>query len=79
MLKGALCVQILRVGVKDSLDLVPYRPPKDLPPLGMVYGKIGGLLDKVRPTELQAGEIIDRLLKVFSNQVRTQLSFCAGT
>ncbi|GLC36429.1 hypothetical protein PLESTM_000445600 [Pleodorina starrii] len=49
-----------------------YRPPKDLPNVGMVYGKITGILDKVRPAELQAEEVIQRLIKTFKGQVLTK-------
>ncbi|KXZ46923.1 hypothetical protein GPECTOR_39g417 [Gonium pectorale] len=52
--------RILRVAAKDPLDLRPYRLPRDLPPLGMVYGKVAGILDKVRPAELQAEEVFTK-------------------
>ncbi|GLI63735.1 hypothetical protein VaNZ11_006800 [Volvox africanus] len=63
--------RILRVSVKDELDLRPYRVPKDLPTVGMLYGKVTGILDKARPTELQSEDIIVRLLKNFKGQILT--------
>ncbi|GIL90412.1 hypothetical protein Vretimale_18282 [Volvox reticuliferus] len=64
--------RILRVSAKDELDLRPYRAPKDLPTVGMVYGKVTGILDKVRPTELQADDLIHRLLRSFRGQILTK-------
>ncbi|GFR52621.1 hypothetical protein Agub_g15206 [Astrephomene gubernaculifera] len=64
--------KILRVSTSDPLDLRPYRPPKDLPPLGLVYAKVAGITDKVRPSELQAEEVIQRLLNLLKNQVFTR-------
>lgn len=60
--------QILRVSARDTLDLRAFKA-KGLPAVGMVYAKVAGILDKVRPAELQAEDLIQRLIKSFSNQV----------
>ncbi|KAG2487773.1 hypothetical protein HYH03_013618 [Edaphochlamys debaryana] len=69
---NAIQRRILRVSARDLLDLRPYRPPKELPPIGMIYAKVAPLLEKGRPAELQAEEVIQRLLKVFKNQIFTK-------
>ena len=61
--------QILKVLLNDSLDWVPYDPPSNLPNLGMVYGEIGFVADKGRPTDLNADEVIQRFLLCFRDQV----------
>lgn len=57
------------MAVRDTLDLKPYKIPKDLPPIGMMYAEVGGITDKPRPAELPADDIIQRLLRCFKEQV----------
>ncbi|KAG2433336.1 hypothetical protein HXX76_008400 [Chlamydomonas incerta] len=63
--------RILRVSARDTLDLRPFKV-KGLPAVGMVYAKVAGILDKVRPAELQADDLIQRLIRSFGNQVLTK-------
>ena len=66
-------MQILRVAVRDQLELTPWRPPANLPPAGMVYGEVTTITDKGRPAELAADPLISRLVRSFQNQVRLPL------
>lgn len=68
-MRRARLLQVLRVAVSDTMDLKPYRVPKDLPAIGMMYAEVGGVTDKPRPAELQADDIIQRMLRLFKEQV----------
>lgn len=60
--------QLLRVSAGDEMTLAPYSPPAGLPGAGLVYGQIDYVVDKARPCEMNANDIIERLLKCFVNQ-----------
>lgn len=62
--------QILRVAVRDPLEMLPYRPPANLPNVAMVYAEVTTITDKGRPAELQADDVIARLIRSFRGQAR---------
>jgi hypothetical protein len=69
--------QLLRVSVRDVLDLVPYSPAASrITNASLVYAEINYVTDKIRPMEAPASEIIDRLVKDFSNQARALPGAC---
>ncbi len=61
--------QILRVAVRDPLELVPFKGQAKLPPAGMIYAEVGTITDKGRPADLEADPLIARLIRVFGGQV----------
>jgi hypothetical protein len=66
-------LQLLRVSVRDNLDMVPYNPPPSIQSAALIYAEINYVTDKVRQMELPASEIIDRLIKDFSNQASSHM------
>ena len=70
-LRASAVVQILRIGTKDELEFKVFKAVQDLPLLGMVYAEVTTITDKARPAELQAEELIKRIIKIFKNQVCT--------
>mmetsp|Transcript_11657 Transcript_11657/g.20672 ORF Transcript_11657/g.20672 Transcript_11657/m.20672 type:complete len:723 (-) Transcript_11657:92-2260(-) len=61
--------KILRVAVRDALEMVPWRAPSTLPPAGMIYGEVGYILDKGRPVDVASDPLIARIIKTFAGQV----------
>lgn len=62
--------QVMRIMAKEKVDLSPFNPPASLPALGMIYGEVGSVTDKLaKSIDLQAEDVISKLVKVFSNQV----------
>jgi len=61
--------KLLRVSAGDEITLAPYTPPDGLPGAALVYGLIDYVVDKARPCEINANDIIERLLKCFINQI----------
>lgn len=70
---GLWPLQILRVAARDNLDLTPWRPPANLPPIAMVYGEVCTITDKGRPADLAADPLIARLIRSFNQQVGYQM------
>lgn len=66
-------LQLLRVSVRDNLDMIPYNPPPSIQSAALIYAEINYVTDKVRQMELPASEIIDRLIKDFSNQASSHM------
>jgi hypothetical protein len=63
-------VQMLRVAVRDDLELKPIAPPK-LPDAAMIYAEVSNFTtDKPRPAEINADELIARLIRICKGQVR---------
>ena len=62
-------MQMLRVAVRDDLDFNPVPPPK-LPDAAMFYAEVSNFTDKPRPAELNADDLIARLIRVCKGQVR---------
>lgn len=61
--------KLLRVSAGDEMTLAPYSPPTNLSGANLVYGQIDYVVDKVRPCELNANDIVERLLKCFAHQI----------
>ncbi len=61
-------MQMLRVAVNDELDIAPYSP-RNIPNAAMIYAEVSNFADKPRATELNADDLIARLLRVFKGQV----------
>lgn len=61
--------RILKVSVRDGMDVRSYVPPPTLPAANLLYGEIAYVTDKVAQRELAANAIIGRLLQDFSGQV----------
>jgi hypothetical protein len=59
---------MLRVAVKDDLDLNPYTPTT-VPDAAMIYAEVSNFTDKPRPIELNADSLIARLIRLFQGQV----------
>lgn len=66
---AAAAAQIVRVSAQEQVELVPYEPPSSLAGAGLVYAEVNYVVDKARPCELQANDVIERLLKCFTTQV----------
>jgi vesicle-fusing ATPase len=62
---------MLRVAVKDPLDILPYKPPSTLPGAAMMYAEVSNFGDKPRAVELNADDLIARLIRVFKGQIFT--------
>ena len=62
-------MQMLRVAVRDDLELKPMPPPK-LPDAAMIYAEVSNFTDKPRPAEINADELIARLIRICKGQVR---------
>ena len=65
----ACIMQMLRVAVRDDLELIP-KPPPSLPDAAMIYAEVSNFTDKPRPAELNADDLIARLIRVCKGQVR---------
>ena len=63
------CLQILRVSVRDSVQVSPFNPSRQLPGINLLYGDIGHVTDRPIQKELQATDIIEKLLRDFKGQV----------
>uniref|UniRef100_A0A7S0RIV4 Vesicle-fusing ATPase n=1 Tax=Chlamydomonas leiostraca TaxID=1034604 RepID=A0A7S0RIV4_9CHLO len=63
--------KILRVSARDQLEMTPWRPPANFPPIAMMYAEVGTITDKGRPAELAADPLIARLIRCFQGQVLT--------
>lgn len=61
-------MQMLRVAVRDDLELKPIAQPK-LPDAAMIYAEVSNFTDKPRPAEINADELIARLIRVCKGQV----------
>jgi vesicle-fusing ATPase len=59
----------LQVSVKDSVDILSYNATTNLPQAALIYAEIAHAIDKVRPVELQAGDIVDKIIKDFKQQI----------
>jgi hypothetical protein len=66
-------LQILRVAVRDEVEVKPYNPPKSLPDLAMLYLDIANFADRPRQCELDADDLIARLIRVFNGQASKSL------
>lgn len=62
-------MQILRVAVRDPVEVVFMFSPPQLPNASMIYGEICNFADKPKPAELNADDLIARLIRVFAGQV----------
>lgn len=61
--------KILRVAVRDDLELTPYVPPPSLPNAAMIYAEVSNFTDKPKAAELNSDDLIARLLRVFKGQI----------
>jgi hypothetical protein len=66
----ACAAQMLRVAVRDPVEVAPVWAPPALPDAGMIYAEVANFADKPRPAELNADDLIARLIRVFKGQVR---------
>lgn len=69
-----MCVQVLRVGDRDGLELCRYRPPSDLPILGMLHCGVSGMKDKGPSVDVKAQDITAAVIRSFSGQVCASVS-----
>ncbi len=60
--------QILRVAVRDEVELKAYVPSKTLPDCAMIYCEVANFTDKPRPCELSADGLIVRIIRVLKGQ-----------
>ncbi|MEW5320150.1 MAG: hypothetical protein WDW38_011247 [Sanguina aurantia] len=63
--------KVLRVGDRDGLELCRYRPPSDLPILGMLHCGVSGMKDKGPSVDVKAQDITAAVIRSFSGQVMT--------
>lgn len=62
-------LQMLRVAVRDEIDIAPYVPPASMPNAAMIYAEVFNFTDKPKPAEMNADALIARLLRVFMGQI----------
>lgn len=70
--------KILRVATGDPLDMIPFKPPANLPVLGMMYAEVTTITEKGRPADLSADDLIARLIRTFKGQIfglKQQMAF----
>uniref|UniRef100_A0A7R9YT48 Vesicle-fusing ATPase n=1 Tax=Chlamydomonas euryale TaxID=1486919 RepID=A0A7R9YT48_9CHLO len=66
---GNLQRKILRVAVRDPVEVTPLRARPQLPDAAMIYADVANFADKPKAAELNADDLIQRLIRVFSGQV----------
>eukprot|EP00882_Tetradesmus_deserticola_P015861 GHRQ01016914.1.p2 GENE.GHRQ01016914.1~~GHRQ01016914.1.p2 ORF type:complete len:148 (+),score=42.56 GHRQ01016914.1:756-1199(+) len=59
----------LRVSVQDKVGAAVFVPPPGFPGVHLLYAEVQGLNDRVK-AELNANDVIERLLQMFKGQVR---------
>eukprot|EP00955_Chlamydomonas_euryale_P086544 364223-Chlamydomonas_euryale.AAC.3 len=67
--RACTCLQILRVAVRDPVEVTPLRARPQLPDAAMIYADVANFADKPKAAELNADDLIQRLIRVFSGQV----------
>lgn len=61
--------KILRVSIRDMVDTTKFVPAPNLPSAALIYAEVKHLTDKVRNIELVANDLIERIVKEFSDQI----------
>jgi hypothetical protein len=63
--------------VQDKVNAGVFVPPPCFPGAHLLYAEVQGLNDRVK-AELNANDVIERLLQIFKGQVRGILKRCTA-